>query len=208
MNRFIKYGLLILALILVGYNSIYIKKLSDVKDATESKFNAVGFASKIWKDRLPAKLDSAIDINRLRHLIKANPDQTFEQYTHALAIGNNRCALIKGEAKVTAVGEDNVQIAINGDHPFDAILATEFVYGNTLRDASGLIDLKDFSSTADLNSLSKELNNIVRKEVVPGFKPQLKSGMIIDFVGAIELNKAHIHFDGLEIVPIIVKIIP
>lgn len=208
MNKMIKYTLLVLAVILIGYNSLYIKKLSTLKDDTESTFDAAGFAEKLWKKELPAKIDSAIDIQEFKKLTETNPDQAFAKYTHALAIGNDRAALVKGVAKVTAIREDNVAITVGGPTPFDAIIATEFIYGNTLRDASGLVSLKAFSNTADLNNLSKELNNIVRNKVVPAFKPKLKTGMQLSFVGAIELNKAHIHFDGLEIVPITIKIIP
>ena len=116
--------------------------------------------------------------------------------------------MIKGRATVNSVNEDNIEITVNADHPFKAILATEFIYGNTLRDASGLVNLKDFSNTADLNNISKELNKIIRGKVVPAFKPLLKSKMKINFTGAIELNKEHIHFEDMEIVPVSIKIAP
>lgn len=208
MNKFIKYILLSIALILIGYNSLYIKKLSDVNKSMNSNFDATAFAKKIWTDKLPSRLDSAIDINNLKQRIETNPTEAFNQYTNALDIGNNRYALVKGEGIVDAVNEDDVAFTVKAKRPFNAILATEFVYGNTLRDAAGLFNLKDFPNTTDLNNLSKELNNIVRNEVVPSFKSKLKRGVHIEFIGAIELNKEHIHFDGLEIIPIKVKIIP
>lgn len=208
MNRLFRYGLITVVLILLGYNSIYIQKLSNVKKTASDKFNAAAFAEKMWTEKLPAKLDSAIDISTLRTLVKTNAEGAFNKYTHALDIGNYRYALIKGEATVVAVNEDNVIITIMAEQPFEASLTTEFVYGNTLRDASGLIDLRDFPNTSDLNNISKELNEIIRQKVVPSFKPHLKPGVKIDFVGAIELNKAHIHFKGLEIVPVRIKILP
>lgn len=208
MNRAFKYGLVAVILILLGYNSIYIEKLSNVKNPMSGKFNSSAFAEKMWTEKLPAKLDSAIDINTLRALVKTDANSAFNRYTHALDIGNYRYTLIKGEGTVEAVNEDDVTITIKAEHPFEAILTTEFVYGNTLRDASGLIDLRDFPNTSDLNDISKALNEIIRQKVVPSFKPYLKPGVKIDFVGAIELNKEHIHFKDLEIVPARIKILP
>ncbi len=69
-------------------------------------------------------------------------------------------------------------------------LATEFIYGNAIRDASGLVDVKDFPNTMDLNNISEELNKMVRKTVLPPFKTAVKKGDKIIVTGAIEIKKA------------------
>src|SRR6187401_3072370 len=109
MNKFLKYGLLAVVIVLLGYNSIYIKKLSEVQIIT-GKFDAKTFAQKLWDEKLPAKLDSAVYISALKSAIDSNSDVAFSTYTHALAIGNYRYALIKAIAIVDAVNEDNVAI--------------------------------------------------------------------------------------------------
>ena len=208
MNRFLKYGIILLAIVLLGYNSIYIKKLSDVKATMGEKFDAVTYVAGLWKDKLPARMQAAVDINTLKTAVETDAAGAFEKYTNALAIGNYRYALVKGTAKVDKVGADDVAITINGNTPFKASLVTEFVYGNALRDASGLVALKEFPNTSDLNSISEEFNKTVRQKIVPAFKPSLKTGDQIEFTGAIELNKEHIHFGDLELIPVSVKIIP
>jgi len=208
MNKFFKYGLIAVGVILVGYNSVYIKKLSDVQKAMPGKFDAKAFVQELWNEKLPAKLDSAIDINSLRKSIETNADEAFSKYTNALAIGNYRYALVKGEATIDSVNEDDVSVIVQSEQPFKAAIVTEFVYGNTLRDASGLVNLKEFPNTSDLNNISEELNEIIRKKVVSSFKPNLKQGMKIEFTGAIQLNKEHVHFDDLEIVPVRIKMLP
>ncbi len=208
MNRFLKYGIVLLAIVLLGYNSIYIKKLSDIKAIAGEKFDAVTYVAGLWKDKLPARMQAAVDINTLKAAVETDATGAFEKYTNALAIGNYRYALVKGTAKVDKVGADDVAIIINGNTPFKAGLVTEFVYGNALRDASGLVALKEFPNTSDLNSISEQFNRTVREKVVPAFKPSLNTGDQIEFTGAIELNKEHIHFDDIELIPVSVKIIP
>ncbi|MGE9313667.1 DUF2291 domain-containing protein [Niabella sp. CJ426] len=208
MNKFLKYGIILVVVALLGYNSIYIKKLSDVKATAGEKFNAAIYTANLWKEKLPARMLAAVDINTLRTAIETDGARAFDEYTNALAIGNYRYALVKGTAKVDKVGVDDVTITINSDTPWKASLLTEFVYGNALRDASGLVALKEFLNTSDLNSISEELNKTVRQQIIPAFKSSLKAGDQIEFIGAIELNKEHIHFDDLELTPLSVKIVP
>ncbi|MCH5720224.1 DUF2291 domain-containing protein [Niabella hibiscisoli] len=207
MNKFLKYAIILVAIVLLGYNSIYIKKLSDVKATTGEKFDAAVYVANLWKEKLPARMQTAVDINTLKTSIEKDGAGAFDKYTNALAIGNYRYALVKGTAKIDKVGVDDVAVMINGDAPFKASLLTEFVYGNALRDASGLVELKEFPNTSDLNSISEELNKMVRHKIVPSFKPGLKTGDSIEFIGAIELNKEHIHFDDIELIPLSVKIV-
>ena len=85
-------------------------------------------------------------------------------------------------------------------------LATEYVYGNAIRDASALVDVKDFTNTTDLNSISEELNKTVRTTVLPPFKKHVKKGDKIEVTGAVEINKEHINWK-LELFPVRIKIV-
>ena len=111
-------------------------------------------------------------------------------------------SLIKGDGKINAIDENEVAITTNDSAKQTFTIAIEFVYGNAIRDASGLVSLNSFSSTTDMNSFSEEINKIVRTEVLPGFKTKAKAGDNVKFAGAIELNQAHLKLDSIEVVPI------
>ncbi|AHF18086.1 DUF2291 domain-containing protein [Niabella soli] len=205
MNKLLKYGIGILLVALAVYNSVYIKKLSSVR-ASPAKLDTKSYVDQLWKNRLPAKLDSAIDINILKNALETVGSKAFDQYTNALAIGNYRYALVKGAAIVDSVHEDELLITLQSTQPLKAILQTEFVYGNTLRDASRLVDLTTFPNTNDLNSISEAMNERVRNQIASEWRPLLKPGTRFEFTGAIELNKEHLHFDNIEIIPVRIKI--
>lgn len=207
MNRYIKYLLLILVVGLVAYKSIYIKKLSDLKAATSEKFDAISFSKNLWEEKLPAKLDSAVELATFIKAAQANPADAFSKYTNALGIGNYRYALVKAGGTVTEVNDDDITLQIKiGDSLMTAKLATEFIYGNAIRDASGLVDVKDFPNTMDLNNISEELNRMVRKTVLPPFKSSVKRGDKLIVTGAIEIHKEHIEWNELEIIPVQLQI--
>ena len=123
---------------LLGYNSIYIKKLSDVTKDAPKKFDAVTFSKNLWEEKMPAKIDSAVDLSFLIKAVTNDEDAALKKYTNSLDIGNYRYAMIKTEATVSGVNEDEVLIQIPfADSVMNDVLATEFVYGNAIRDASG-----------------------------------------------------------------------
>ena len=208
MNRYVKYLLLIVVIGLVAYKSVYVKKLSGMKVATDEKFDAFAFSKKLWEEKLPAKLDSSVELTKFIKVAQANPPDAFSKYTNALGIGNYRYALIKAEGIVTDIREDDITLQVKlGDSLMTAKLATEFIYGNAIRDASGLVDVKDFPKTMDLNNISEELNKVVRKSLLPPFKAAVKKGDKVLVTGAIEIHKEHIKWNELEIIPVQLQIV-
>ena len=208
MKRYIKYLLLIVVIGLVAYKSVYVKKLSGMKVATDEKFDAVVISKKLWEEKLPAKLGSAVELGTFIKAAQANPADAFSKYTNALGIGNYRYALIKVEGVVTNIYEDDITLQVKlGDSLMTAKIATEFIYGNAIRDASGLVDVKDFPNTMDLNNISEELNKMVRKTVLPPFKASVRKGDKVIVTGAIEIHKEHIKWNELEIIPVQLQIV-
>lgn len=208
MKKTIKYLLLIAVVGLLGYKSVYFKKLSTLKSTAAAKFDAPAFVKKIWTEKMPAKMDSAVDLVVFMNAVAANKDEAFKKYSNALGIGNYRYALIKTTATVLAVNEDELLIQVSvADSLMNAVLATEYIYGNAIRDASALIDVKDYPNSTDLSSISEEMNKIIRSTVLPSFKSNVKKGDKVNITAAIELNMEHIKWTGMELLPVRLQII-
>ncbi|TWI85120.1 putative lipoprotein [Lacibacter cauensis] len=208
MKKYLKYIITIAAVGLLAYKSVYFKKLSEVKAKTATAFDAAGFTQKIWSEQLNTKLDSAIELTTLIKAIEAAPADAFNRHTNALAIGNYRNAMVKLNAEVKQVNEDDVLVQLPfADSMLTVKVATEFVYGNAIRDASRLVDVKDFPNTNDLNSISEELNKTVRTTILKPFKQAVKAGDKVVVTGAIEINKAHLNWSEPEIIPVRLQIV-
>ncbi|MVM30271.1 DUF2291 family protein [Spirosoma sp. HMF4905] len=204
----LKYAVLLVLLGVVAYNSVYFKKLDEVKanagSNTDQKFDAAAYAQTFWTSKLlPASASSATDLSALLSSLKTDKTKAFDN-SHALGIGNIRYFLVKGEGKITAIGDNDVTVSLLTGETVN--LATEYIFGNAARDASGLIKITEFDNTTDLNNVSAELNNIIRKKVLPPFKASAKTGSTVKFVGAIELNKEHLHLENLEVIPISIEV--
>lgn len=207
MPKPIRYLLYLAVVALLAYNSVYIKKLDEVKAGSEA-FNAAGYARDFWDKKLTPALSKAVELERLITQLKTAKDEAFDQHSHALGIGNVRYFLVKGEGVVTDVDENEVSVKLvgAGGGNGNVRIQTEYIFGNAVRDASGEIEINAFANSMDFNNVSAELNKLIRESVVPPFKSRVKTGDHIAFHGAIELNRAHLQVSDIEIIPVSLQI--
>ena len=208
MMKILKYLIALVVVLFIGYNSVYFKKLSVVKAGiADGKFNTEEYTRTFWDIKLMPSLNKAIEINTLIQLLKTNPDKAFDDHAHALGIGNLQYFMVKGEGQVISINENNVELAISGAQSQKVKIAIEYVYGNAVRDASGLLDMNEFDNTVEFNEVSAGINKIIRNDVLPSFKKAVAVKDTVQFVGAIELNRKFLNLDDIEITPVQVKLV-
>lgn len=203
-SKVIKYIVAIGLLTFLGFKSVYFRKLSDMRgDTTVNTFDAGAFSRDLLRDKLPAAIDSAVGLGSLISQLQTDPEQAFNRHARALAIGNVGYFLVTGEGTIRSHNDTGLTIVLKDNASKSTVkIATEFIYGNAIRDASGLVRLSDFNNTADLNSISEQINSIIRKEVLPPVVTRATDGVVVRFDGAIELNRKYIDLDTIEVVPI------
>jgi len=198
MKKEIKYTIWVIVVLFLAYNSIYFKKLSEVK-ASDKKFDAAAYAKGLYA-KLPGITEKAIAFDQLVNEVNADKAKAFADYGHALAIGSTRFFMVKGSGVVKQLNESDVMLATTANN--NLRIATEFVFGNAVRDASGQVNLNDFTNTVDLSNISSEVDKIIRADVLPPFKSTVKKGDKVDFAGAVELNQEHLNLDDVELIPV------
>lgn len=199
--KIIKYALIAATFLLVGYNSIEIKPLNEVKKAGQ-KFDAAVYARDFLNKTLPPVFEKATPISDLVTALSTDKNKAFNDLSHSVSIGNIRHFLVRGEGIVSKINEDDIVLIVKDK---TVHIATEFIYGSSIRDCAGLFDIKKFTNNADMNNISAEINKIIRTEVVPTFKQKVKLGDSVQFIGALEMNQEHPQLDNFEILPIELK---
>lgn len=203
-KKIIKYSILVAAAAIVLINSIYISDLDEMKAESLSKsFDPAHYAEDFWNNKLPSKLPEAVDAGALVRMLLQDKERAFENHSNALGIGNIRYFLVRGEGIVEDI-EENFASVRSGDEetPVDVNIAIEYIFGNAVRDASGVVDINEFSNTMDFNNISAEINRIIRTKVVPPFVENVKKGDSVAFTGAIELNREILNLETFEAIPI------
>lgn len=203
MKKGFKYLLRTVLAAIVIYNSLYFRPLNEkLAEEKEVVFDAKAFVDGIWQNALMV-YDSSILITTLLDQLKKNPQLTFEQHAQALGIGNIAYFKVNGDGVVQRVNENNILLKID---ELSVEIETEFIFGNAVRDASGLIRINDFDETSDFNLISEAINDKIREEVIPNFRSNVKEGDRVFFKGSLELNKAHLNLDQLKVIPISLQI--
>ena len=204
MNKLIKYIVFTVIVGLSLYNSVYFESLDDYKKGqNKSIFDAKSLASKFISttiETLPAinTSDFLVDIAK-------NTTNYCSDKGKKLGISNDYNFIIDGVATVISIDEENVLVAINDNKEQQVRIATDFIFGNAIRDASAIADIGDFQNTMDFNNISVELNNIVRKTIVPPFKQKVKEGDQLYFKGAVKVNSMRPNLQDLKVIPLIIK---
>ncbi|MEL1241512.1 DUF2291 family protein [Flavobacterium flavipallidum] len=201
-----KQYILLLALIILailGYNSVYFKKLSDVKKANKENFNFTAYADSIYYKGIATKRNN-ISLNNLIELFQNNPETAFKKYGNRLGIGNSAYFMIQSTGKILDIKDGLYTIA---DEKNGVIYVdTKYIFGNAIRDASGLVKLTDFKTNAQFNKVSESLNHIVRDSVIPAALKKVKIGDSISFMGAIKLSRNQNLFKDITVIPTQIKL--
>lgn len=191
MKRVRKYSAAAAVIAFLLYNSLYFKSLEDVKEQQQrEKFNAAEYARDFWDNQLPNVLDKAVDVKELIELFNKNMDEAVRRYGNAPGVSRNYAYLIKGNGKILTIAEDFLEVSIREPqtNPNIKIMSGFYIPGNAVRDASGLIDVSEFTDTMKFNEISNEINKIVVKEVIrPFLDKQPKVGVTIKFFGATQV---------------------
>jgi predicted lipoprotein len=173
----------------------------------QGEFNAAEFAKTFWNERLLPSLDRATDADKLMAAIDANPKKVREQYGRTVGISSSCFFFLRGSGRVVSATKKGVELTLKSEGTeSDVLLPTGLLFGNTVRDATGLLDSSAFPNSQNFNDLSTELNRIVETRVLPELKSQAVIGRRVQFVGCAEVADEDKDLKPLVVIPVSVKV--
>ncbi len=199
MNKALKYSLLVVILGLALYNSVSIEALDEVKKSqNDLVFDAKTYANDFMND----EIESLAALNATEFIKSIGADlKTYSiENGKKLGISDEYNFIIEDEATISEIEEEFVLVTI--DNGKQLRLATDFIFGNAIRDGSAMAQIGDYQNTMDFNSISVELNNIVRETIIPPFKEKAEIGDIVHFKGAVKLDVTKPITNDLKVIPI------
>lgn len=177
---------------------------TDPAQAARESFNAESAAATFWVERLIPALDAATDADIFVKASSSDAAAAARQYGRRTGLGGPDLYFLRGEAKVSAVDRKEVWLATAPTTSVPMVLLTGPIFGNALRDCTGLLDLKDYSSF-DFNALSSELNRLAETRVQPVLRERAVIGATVQFVGCAEDGGMSDGSRVLRVVPIKVE---
>jgi predicted lipoprotein len=205
MNKIHKYSLIVFAVLALIFFSLKIENLEKHKAANpEETFDPNVYAQNFWDEKIPQAGNSAVEVSEFLSLLYTTPDEAFSKYGHVLGISKTFYFMLRGKGVIESVEEEFLTVRTEKNELF--LIATDFIFGNAVRDGSGLVSINEFLNMTDFNNVSVAINKLVKKNVVSKLKKTALPGMIIEFVGATEINEDEINTQDIRIIPVSVKL--
>ena len=173
---------------------------------TKEAFDAVAFVDQFWTQRLVPAADRAVDAAELLAALEQDPESARERYGRSVGLSSVYYYFVAGTGRVVSVEKNSVGLALHDDRDeVHVLLATGNIFGNAVRDGTGLLDVNDFANSQDFNALSSEINRRIEKLVLPALREGASVGDKIRFAGCAEVVDEDTDLHPLRIVPFVVE---
>jgi predicted lipoprotein len=177
-----------------------------VAEKLAETFNATSFAQTFWTNQLLASLNKTVKAGVLLPAIATDPAAAKQKYAHTVGLSDGYFYFVSGSGRVVAVSDDEISLMVtDGGTNIDVALQTGLVFGNALRDGTGLLNASDYPNSQDFNDISAALNHLVETRVLPELHEQAKVGANISFAGCVEVDDESSDLKPLKVIPIQTK---
>ena len=178
-----------------------------VAEKKAATFDPTHFAGTFWTNRLLASLDKAVSATVLLPAIQSDPATAKKQFARSVGMGESYFYFVAGTGRVVSVSDDEIRLAVTATGTnADISLPAGPVFGNALRDGTGLLNVSDYPNSQDFNDISAALNHLVETAVLPPLRTQAKVGVHIAFAGCAEVADESSDLKPLHVVPVMTRL--
>lgn len=177
-------------------------KVEPLDALSTHEFDPTAEVARFWEAKLPALLESdrVVDADLFREELKHNRRFLIDRYGLTLGIGAPYSLLLGGNFEVVAAEAEVVRLRTEAGAEFD--MRTAYIFGNTVREASGAFSIDDYENTMDFNHISAALNRCVVEQVVAPAATTLQEGVTLRVVGAVDLPVEGMPKGNFELIPL------
>jgi predicted lipoprotein len=174
--------------------------------AAAAAYDPVAFVDRFWTEQLISGAARAVDAAELVAAVQRDRQLARETHGRRVGLGGAYYYLVAGSGRVVAVDNSSVGLALCDDQQqVQVLLEAGPIFGNAVRDGTGLLDVNDFANSQDFNALSAEINRRIEQQVLPALRTGAAVGATVRFVGCAEILDEDIDLSPLRIVPFLVE---
>ena len=174
--------------------------------AAEAAFDPAAFVDQFWTGRLIPEAGRAVDAAELLPVVQQDRQAARRTFGRSVGLGGVYYYFVAGVGRVVSVDRNSVGLAVtDGGEQIQVTLNVGPIFGNAVRDGTGLLDVNDFANSQDFNALSAEINRRIEQDVLPGLRAAAAVGARIRFVGCTEIMDEDTDLNPMRIVPFLVE---
>ncbi|MCU0978376.1 MAG: DUF2291 domain-containing protein [Pirellulaceae bacterium] len=185
----------------------HVVPLDQARQRSEGKaIDPAAFVDRFWTERLIPGATQAVDAAELVTAIGQDRKSAWRAHGRSVGVGGAYYYFVAGTGRVISVEQDSVRLSLRDGQPLLQVsLEAGKIFGNAVRDGTGLLSINDFPNSQDFNALSSEINLRIEQQVLPALRKQARVGATVHFVGCAEIVDEDTDLDPLRIVPFLVE---
>ena len=152
-------------------------------------FDAPAVAARVWATDLRTAARRAVELKSFAGLLRENAETARKKYAKAAGLGT-AYFFVRGTGEVIARDRNYLRVALDGADAAVVAIRIGPVFGNTVRDGCGLLEVNSFPGLQEFNALAAELNALVEKTALPVLRDKAVVGAKISFAGCAEAPEA------------------
>ena len=202
MKRVIKAIAWCVAVVIILALSLKVERLDE---RTTAEFDPTEQVEHFWNEELAALLvgDRVVEVDLFCQELKNNRQLLIDRYGLTLGIGAPYSLLLGGEFTVAEVGEELTTLRTEAGATL--LMRTAYIFGNTVREATGAFSIDDYENTMDFNRIASELNDRVVERIVAPAEELLRVGSRLRVVGALDLSPKGQADEVFELIPLSIQ---
>jgi predicted lipoprotein len=209
MKRFLPWLIAVIGLagLCWVFPPFHVRSLKKVKAAIAgAQFNPAEFVEPFWSEKLMPATNQAAEATKVLAAIAASPDQAQKEFGRSVGISSTYYFFLRGTGRVVRVDDDSIGLSLK-DAGDDADISVPLgpVFGDAVRDGTGLLNPSTYPNAQDFNGISAALDHIVETQVLPELQRIAKVGAKVRFAGCVEVDDES-DLKPLKLVPISVKL--
>jgi predicted lipoprotein len=174
--------------------------------ALSPAFDAAQYAESFWSDKLVPSLEKAVNADELLSLYESDPQQARRKFGRSVGVSRQTLFVVQADGTIVSIDNNGVGVDIGGSGgEADILLETGPLFGNTVRDCSGLIRAGDFPNSQQYNELSVELNRIVETRTIAPLAKNAKIGQKVHVAGCAEVSNNESDVKPLSLIPLQIR---
>lgn len=169
-------------------------------------FEPRAFIDRFWAEKLIPASARAVDASELVTALYEDRQSAREAHSRSVGLGGVYYYFVTGTGRVVSVEKNSIGLAVrDGLDEVEVSLETGPIFGNAVRDGTGLLDVNDFPNSQDFNALSSEINRRVEEQVLPILRT-VAVGDSVRFAGCAEVMDEETDLRPLRVVPFIAEV--
>lgn len=200
-------GIGLLALLFWFFPAFHVVSLQQAQaEKAKGVFNAADYAAEFWRTRLPPALKQAADAQTVLDALGKDAKVAATMYGRTVGISDTAYYFMRGTGTVVSVEAKGIGVTLHGpDGKPDLLIKTGLLSGNTVRDATGLVNASEFPNSQNFNDISTELNRIVESQILPSLKTNAAPGRKLSFAVCAEISEDESGDRPLKVIPVEVE---